>query len=261
MNHLSSQSLSPKRQNNGLWATLAKGHEVGTSLPMHQHQTGQLIFATSGVMLVETVATRWTVPPQRALWVPPHHPHAIYFVSKTELRTVYCQSTLMAQVTAFKRQNEVHAIMVSNLMRELILGLFDDQFDRTTEHAMVCLMLQTLQHTTSLETHLPMPTSEVLRQLMMQILQTHNWQLSMNEIANMAAMSERTFSRHFSAEVGLSFRAWRQRARVIASLDLLTSNHSVKAIARTLQFESAAAYIAAFRKILRCTPNSFRLKG
>jgi AraC-like DNA-binding protein len=48
-----------------------------------------------------------------------------------------------------------------------------------------------------------------------------------------------------------------EAARIIASLDMLASDRSIKAIAHTLQFSSAAAYIAAFRDMFSCTPNTF----
>jgi AraC-like DNA-binding protein len=261
MPKLVSQTISPKRQNAGLWATLAKTHKSGVVLPQHQHQTGQLVFATSGVMLVETPQARWTVPPQRALWVPPAQPHAIHMLSDTELRTVYCQLELIAQSTPSAHLSKVHAVVVSPLIRALVLGLFDLQFDCATRRAMVGLLLQTLRQTPCLPTHLPMPSSDGLRRAITQLLEANHWQTSLYDIASMASMSERTFTRHFTAEVGLSFRAWKQRARIIASLDLLASDRSIKTIAHTLQFASAAAYIAAFRAMLGCTPNTFRLNN
>ncbi|WP_431099127.1 AraC family transcriptional regulator [Polaromonas aquatica] len=241
-----------------MWATLAKTHPAGSTLPRHQHRAGQLVFATRGVMLVETPLTRWTVPPQRALWIPPHHPHAIQVISATEMRTVYCQPVLVDRCESFARRNEVHAVAASPLIRELVLGLFDGGFDHPTRELMVSLLLHTLQQTPSLPTHLPMPSHDGLRRALMLLLQTNQWQLPMHELASVAAMSERSFTRRFTAEAGLSFRAWRQRARIITSLDLLASNTPVKAIARILQFESPTAYIASFRELLGCTPNTFR---
>ena len=261
MSKLECQQVSPKRQNEGLWATLAKTHIAGTMLPKHRHQTGQLVFATSGVMLVETQFARWTVPPQRALWIPPAHEHAVRILSDTVLRTVYCQSELIAQSAPTAHLHEVHAVVVSPLTRELVLGLFDYQFDRTTRHTMVCLLLQTLRQTPGLSTYLPLPSSPGLYRAITQMLETKQWQLQMHEIADMAAVSERTFSRRFTKEVGLNYRIWRQRARIIASLDLLASNRSIKSIAIALQFASAAAYIAAFHSILGCTPNAFRIEN
>jgi AraC-like DNA-binding protein len=98
-----------------------------------------------------------------------------------------------------------------------------------------------------------------LRRAIAPLLQAHRWHWPLHRLAERAAMSERSFTRRFTAEVGLSFRAWRQRARIIASLDLLNDGRPVKAIARTLGFASDAAYVAAFRELLGCTPHAFRL--
>lgn len=246
------------RKDEGLWSTLAKPHAAGTRLAKHQHATGQLLFATSGVMLVETHAARWTVPPQRALWIPPRQPHAIHFLSATVLRTVYCQPALIAQCGAFTRQGDVHAVGASPLIQALVLGLFDAQFDHASRHLMVALLLQTLRQTTDLPVHLPMPQSEGLRRAVVRLLAGNQWLRPMHQLASDAAMSERTFSRRFAQEVGLSFRAWRQRARIVTSLDRLATDQPVKAIAQALQFESSAAYVAAFREVLATTPEAFR---
>lgn len=258
MSEPESQQTSPIRQDHGLWAILAKTHAAGTVLPTHAHQSGQLVFAIKGVMLVETAQARWTIPPQRALWVPPGHAHAIQVASATEMRTVYCRPELLAQCESFVRHGEVHAVAASPLIRELVLGLFDGGFDPATRHLMVSLLLRTLQQTPSLPTWLPMPAGEGLRRAVGLMLETGHWQLPLHHLASAATMSERSFSRRFTAEVGLSFRAWRQRARIISSLDLLASDTKVKAIAHALQFESPAAYIASFRELLGCTPNAFR---
>lgn len=258
MSEPESQPISPKRQDFGLWATLEKTHRAGSHLARHQHRAGQLVYALSGVMLVETALARWTVPPQRALWLPPHHPHAIQLLSDTEMRTVYCQPTLIDQCESFARRDEVHAVVASPLIRELVLGLFEERFSHPTRALMVSLLLHTLQQTPSLSTHLPMPASEGLQRVARLLLQTHHWQLPLHHLAGVATMSERSFTRRFTAEVGLSFRAWRQRARIISSLGLLGSGRPVKAIAQTLQFESAAAYVASFREVLGSTPSAFR---
>lgn len=253
------QETSPKRQTGTEgWHVLARQHSRSAVLGAHVHQTGQLVFALSGVMLVETSTSRWTVPPQRALWIPPAHPHAIRMLSRTEMRTVYFQPSLIRQGEGFMQQHRVHAIVASPLVKELVLGLFDDQHSHCTGGLMARLLLQTLCEATTLETELPMPTDERLRGAVMRLLETNGWSLSLHTLATSAAMSERSFTRHFTADTGLSFRAWRHRARIVASLDLLADKHSVKQIAHAMQFTSPAAYIASFHELLGCTPSVFR---
>ncbi|MES2888383.1 MAG: helix-turn-helix transcriptional regulator [Pseudomonadota bacterium] len=258
MSKLIRQKTSPSRQDFGLWAVLAKHHGAGAVLPRHQHRTGQLVFALEGVMLVETNAARWTVPPQRALWLPPEQPHAIQVLSAVELRTLYCQPALLAQCPAFVQADTVHAVVASPLIRELVLGLFDPRFELPTRALMVRLLLHTLQQTLALPTLLPMPHSEGLRRAVGEWLAQRQWHAPLSDLASSAAMSERSFSRHFSAEVGLSWRAWRQQARLIASIDLLWRGLPVKVVAHQLAFANAAAYIAAFRGLMGATPSSFQ---
>jgi transcriptional regulator GlxA family with amidase domain len=76
-------------------------------------------------------------------------------------------------------------------------------------------------------------------------------------MADIANMSERSFSRLFLRDTGFSFRTWKQRARIYASLDLLSENVSVKQIAWQLGFSSPAAFSAAFRAIMGVTPGEF----
>ncbi|MES2937790.1 MAG: helix-turn-helix transcriptional regulator [Pseudomonadota bacterium] len=249
---------TPRRQDHGLWATLAKTHAAGAVLPRHQHGSGQLVFGTSGVMLVETANVRWTVPPQRALWIPHGQPHTVRTLSATQMRTVYFRPALVERCMPARQLGEVHAVAASPLIRELVLGLFDAQFDHPTREAMATLLLQALRQTPALPTSLPMPADPRLHRALALLLQSHGWHWPIERLAGEAAMSERSFTRHFTAEMGMSFRAWRQRARVIASLDLLNADRPIKAVARQLQFASDAAYVAAFRELLGCTPNAFR---
>lgn len=227
-------------------------------MPRHQHNTGQLVYAFSGVMLVQTRESRWTIPPQRALWIPPAQPHEIHMLSPTDLRTVYFAPALLAQCRRFERQDQEHAIVVSPLLRELVNGLFSDRGDAVAHDLMARLLLHTLREAQSLPTDLPMPRGEGLRRAVSRLLAAPGRQFSLAEVASAAAMSQRTFTRNFTAEMGISFRAWRQRARIIASLDLLATGRPVKSVAHAVGFASAAAYAAAFRALLVCTPDEFR---
>ncbi|HHL3467923.1 TPA: helix-turn-helix domain-containing protein, partial [Klebsiella pneumoniae] len=54
-----------------------------------------------------------------------------------------------------------------------------------------------------------------------------------------------------------SFRTWKQRARICASLDLLANGVPIKQVAYQLGFSCPAAFTAAFRCILGATPRDF----
>jgi AraC-like DNA-binding protein len=258
---LDSQDISPKRQNTKEWRVLAKTHLAGNSLPSHQHSTGQMVFATQGVMLIETAYGRWTVPPQRALWIPPHEPHAIEMLTDTHMRTVYFHPDFIASCNTFVQRNIVHAVVASPMIKELVLGLFETERSDDMRTLMAKLLMHALVETACLPTYLPMPAEERIKNTLSILIAKNDWLQSLDEVSARAHMSSRTFTRRFAAEVGMSFRDWRQRARLVKSLDLLALNQSTKSIAHTMGFASSAAYCAAFRDLLGCTPSEFRKLG
>jgi AraC-like DNA-binding protein len=258
MQPLDSQDISPKRQNTEPWRVLAKTHLAGSTLPSHQHSTGQMVFATQGVMLIETAHGRWTVPPQRALWIPPHEPHAIEMLTETHMRTVYFYPDFIAGCNAFTQHSKVHVVVASAMIKELVLGLFDTEHSYDMRALMAKLLLHALVETAYLPTYLPMPADEKIRNTLLTLMSKRDWQQSLDEVSARAHMSSRTFTRRFTSEVGMSFRDWRQRARLVKSLDLLALNQATKSIAHSLGFASSTAYCAAFRELFDCTPSEFR---
>lgn len=240
------------------WRMLAKLHRQGIVLPQHRHRTAQLVFAVTGVMSVETDRGRWTVPPQQALWLPPDHVHAILMLSDTDMRTVYFDPAFVAGFAGFQRRGEVHAAMASPFVRELVLGLFDLRRATAMQKLTAELLLHALQEAACLPTHLPWPVTAALRRAAALVIDQGAWTAAVADVAAAVAVSERTFTRRFTAETGMSFRAWRQRARLVTSLDLLASALPVKAVARRMHYGSAAAYATAFTTLFGRSPVAFR---
>jgi AraC-like DNA-binding protein len=76
-------------------------------------------------------------------------------------------------------------------------------------------------------------------------------------IASQAALSERSFERHFQAETGLSFRAWRQQARLLKAVEWLSLGLQVGAVSDRLGYEQPSAFVASFRKAFGVTPSKY----
>ena len=65
---------------------LARTYPRGLFIERHEHVWGQLLYAMSGVMWVETPHEALVGPPQRAVWLPPRVPHGIPLVSDLQMR-------------------------------------------------------------------------------------------------------------------------------------------------------------------------------
>ncbi|PUE27851.1 hypothetical protein B9Z39_08895 [Limnohabitans sp. JirII-29] len=244
--------MSMNRQTTRLWKVLAKTHLRGRLLAKHAHSTHQLLFATRGVMQVQTNDGQWTVPPKRALWIPAGVEHSVITLSDTEMRTVYfsCNECVFGN-------EHVHAVLPSALVQELILALFEHQHSDATQEMMAHLLHQLVAKCEEPRCHLPLPRHPQLVKATAWLMSHRQWGLSLAHAAAKVGMSERSFTRHFSAEVGCSFRQWRQRARIVSTLDRLVTGDSVKQLADMAGFASTSAYIAAFKKIAGCTPAQF----
>jgi len=69
--------------------------------------------------------------------------------------------------------------------------------------------------------------------------------------------SERTLARGFVAGTGLAFGRWRARLRLQAALPALAAGQPVGNVARHVGYESASAFVAAFRRETGLTPAAY----
>lgn len=86
-------------------------------------------------------------------------------------------------------------------------------------------------------------------------------ELTVDRLAEHAAMSPRTFARRFQAEVGVSPHRWLTRQRVLAAQSLLESTRlPVDEVARACGFGSAATLRHHFHQTVRTTPTAYRAR-
>jgi len=97
-------------------ATLSYEFKPGHIIPDHFHPEDQLVFASEGVMTVNTEEGTWVVPPMRAVWIPSGVPHSIQISGTASMRTIYIRSGMIR-----KPGRRCVVINVSPLLRELIL--------------------------------------------------------------------------------------------------------------------------------------------
>ncbi len=83
--------------------------------------------------------------------------------------------------------------------------------------------------------------------------------LSVGTLAERVAMSERSFQRLFSREVGTSPGKYVERCRIDAGRRLLEStNDGLSAIARRCGFTSPETFLRSFRRLVGVTPTEYR---
>jgi AraC-like DNA-binding protein len=239
-------------------AALARFYERGTQLGLHAHAEAQLLFAASGVMQVTTPKGRWLVPPRRAVWVPPRSEHAVDMLTDLEMRSLYISPVWLASHPELPRLGREFVVAVGTLLRELVLAMFAAGADPRRTDLLARLALFELAEAEDGATFMPMPSDPRARRVAEMVLAEPAGVRDLGDLARAAGASQRTITRLFPAETDLTFKEWRQRARILASIEVLDGGRvPVSEVAARLGFSSAAAFGHAFRQVLGITPGDF----
>ncbi|MCK9744156.1 helix-turn-helix domain-containing protein [Pseudomonas syringae] len=75
--------------------------------------------------------------------------------------------------------------------------------------------------------------------------------------AQWAGIAPRTLTRRFSAETGFSLTEWRQRLRLLRSLELLAAGRAVSTVALDVGYQNVSAFIALFKRTFAITPRLY----
>jgi AraC-like DNA-binding protein len=239
-------------------AALARFYERGAHLGLHVHAEAQLLFASHGVMQVTTPKGRWLVPPRRAVWVPPQLEHAVDMLTDLEMRSLYMAPAWLASHPELPRLGREFVVAVGALLRELVLAMFAAGADPVRIDLLARLALFELAEAEDPATFMPMPSDPRARRVAEQVLAEPAGVRDLDDLARAAGASQRTITRLFPAETDLTFKEWRQRARILASVEMLDGGRtSVSVVAARLGFSSAAAFGHAFRQVLGIPPGEF----
>ena len=78
--------------------SLAGEPSAGYTIHKHSHDWHQLIYASRGVMTVNTSTGSWVVPSRRAVWVPAGIEHEVEMSASVSMRTLYLRTGLVAEL-------------------------------------------------------------------------------------------------------------------------------------------------------------------
>jgi AraC-like DNA-binding protein len=236
-------------------AAMAKEFSDGFRIAQHSHERAQLIFAIRGVMTIGTAASRYVVPPQRALWMPSGMAHSISMAGDVSMRTLYVD-----EQGARGLPGECRVLAVTPLLRELIVRatalpvLYDE---RGPDGRIMHTILDEIATLKTVPLDLPMPQDRRLLKLCQALVAEPADARTLAQFAAAAHASARTLARLFQAETGMSFGAWRQQLRLLEAVRRLAAGAAVTEVALDLGYASPSAFAAMFRKSLGMPPSRY----
>jgi AraC-like DNA-binding protein/mannose-6-phosphate isomerase-like protein (cupin superfamily) len=221
----------------------------------HHHKRAQLVYASSGVIVVRTHEGTWVIPPQRAVWVPAGMKHETRTIGAVAMRTVYIAPRVARQFSA-----HCCVVNVSDLLRALILRAVDVllAYERNGPDGRVMQMiLDEIKSSRSLPLHLSIPTHQRLRDLCTTLQKNPQSHETLERMARKVGLSKRTAERLFVRETNITFSAWRQQARLLRALTQLAAGHSVKQAAFNSGYSSQSAFTSLFKRTFGTTPHRY----
>ncbi|MBR9885150.1 MAG: AraC family transcriptional regulator [Oceanospirillales bacterium] len=226
---------------------------VGT--PKHSHSWVQLSYAVRGVLHVRTAQGGFVAPPQRAVWIPAGLEHEVFSSPRTEMRSLYIDES--ADNSGYK---SCRVIEIDALLRELIRRFCEmppNYDEKGPDGRLANVMLDQLLVAREVSLSLPLPSDPRLTRLCSGLQERPDDSRTLMQWGQELGASEKTLRRLFLRETGLTFRAWRQRLRLLGSLEALEQGQRVTEVALSCGYESTSAFIATFRQHFGVTPGDF----
>lgn len=215
---------------------------------------GQLIFASRGALTVETGATVWVVSPRQAVWLPGGVVHAVRMAGRGVLRRLYVRRGVR------RVPRRAGVVPLSPLLREVLRRAVAIGALTPTVPAhghLLGVLYGELATTGARPVALPMPIDARARRAAELSRRAPAEARDASRVAREVGASVRTLERLFRVETGMSFGAWRQRARLLHALERLADGASVTAAGLAAGYAGTSAFVAAFRRELGVTPGAW----
>ena len=228
-------------------AVMRKSFPTGVSTGEHSHIRGQVLYATSGLMLAQTGNGAWAVPTGHALLLPPGLMHNVTMHGGVQMLTAYIAPDRWREIASPACQ----VIVVSQLLDAALAALCEEPVvysERGRGGHLAAIIMDELRLAPDAELALPLPASAKLRRICDALLVAPGLGSGLDQWAEAAAMSRRSLTRLFRDETGLSFGEWRRRLRQMHSLKLQAEGLVFKDIAGRVGYSSPQALRAMIKR-------------
>ncbi|MPZ59687.1 MAG: helix-turn-helix domain-containing protein [Propionibacteriales bacterium] len=224
----------------------------GERIDAHRHDDHQIIYAGSGVLALTTDAGTWFAPGTRAIWVPAGCVHAHRAHGHLDLHLV----GLPADTNPLGL-NSPNVLAVSPLLRELILAYTHRPGDDTPERQRLrAVLLDQLRASPQQPVQLPTPADPRLTVVCDLLHRDPADPRTLAQLGRATGAGERTLSRLFRRDLGMTFPQWRTQLRLYHALRMLADDTPVTTVAHRCGWSSTSAFIDVFRRAFGYTPGT-----
>lgn len=226
--------------------------------PSHQHERGELLFCSKGLMNCQVGRCLWVIPENAALWIPAGTKHRGLGCTYAEFYAVYID-----RENSMLLPDEPFVIHSSLLLRELIVksASFSKSYEKEgIESRLFKVMLDEIACAERRELIVPMPANPRLQWMFEHLISNPADKTSQSEWAARLALSTRSFSRIVMQELGMTFGRWRHQMHISIAIPKIRNGESIQKVAHELGYETSSSFINMFKNIMKFPPSYFGAK-
>jgi AraC-like DNA-binding protein len=221
--------------------------------PENLHQRSLLIYVVQGALHCESGNDVWITPPTMVLWLPGGTLHNAYAYGDFQSFSVWVDADVGMPATCC-------IASVTPLLRELLLraARFPEKAPADSHEIRI---LDVIMGEIALlpweNLCLPMPQNQRIRPLVEAMIEDPSSKDPAHIWAARFGLGERTMSRLFIHDIGMSWGDWKRQLLVTMALQRMANGSSVQNVALSLGYESASSFIAMFKRTLGKPPGQY----
>ena len=220
------------------------------------HDRHQLLLVVEGAAGIENNFGSWTVPAGCASWIPAGTRHAIAPIPHARVQTLY-----LWRSPAGRGRQPCAVLGVTPLLRALLDHISEREVIRDDDgpsKRLAGVLLDQISAQTELPLFIPALQSPLTQRVAAALQSDPADTPRIRDLARELGVSDRTIERAFVADTSLTIGEWRHRARVSRAIALLAGGSEVKDVALEVGYETASAFVAAFKRTTGMTPGKLR---
>lgn len=225
-------------------------------VPMHRHERAQLIHISRGVAVISSENMSWTLPPNRAIWLPSGTMHDVNYPHTAEMRSLFFDTSELHT----ELPTSVQVYHLDAVAQALLRDAASLAWGKTVGHIeqlTLELLFSRLRERQDNGLSLPAGEDARLRRAMRHMTENPRDNTTVDDLARVAHCSRRTLIRLFSRETGMAPAQWRRQMRLKLALEMLAADMPVSRVAWNLGYTSPGNFTVAFRAAFGVTPSRF----
>lgn len=227
----------------------------GDTIDRHRHDDHQLIYVSSGVLAITTEHGSWIASDDRALWIPANTWHEHRFYGRSRFHTIGFPARGRAPLLDSEHPT---VIAVDPLVRELLIALTGTPLTATETRHIEAVLRDRLRRITAQPVALPAAHDRRLADACRVVENDLRRPYTLAQLATLTHTGERTLSRLFRDEFGLSYPQWRTRVRLFNALVMLAEGAAVTDTGHACGWATTSAFVHTFAQSIGTTPGAYR---